>query len=375
MQSKNPLLKTLLIATTSYAGMGPYVASIVNSFSPEDNVRFFLVEDNRKYYTSNIKEELKPHCRIIQCQNGKLKTLLNLTVHPSYYFHNELKSIVTENEISTIHCLTSFHDPAFIKWFNDRGKFILTVHDLEQHESNKAFFKEIRQNIFFNRMSKCISLAKYLVTNSKLQYDVLNNKYSDKQLFYIPFPTLITKAIANGNKECPEIKGISDYILFFGRIEEYKGLSILIQAFAKAQINETLVIAGKGNFVGKVSSPSIIYIDRYIDDEEIRDLYEKSKYIVYPYISATQSGVLSVASYFHKPMLLSDIPFFKESIKGYECGIFFKSKDIDSLADAMKEMNNADLRDMSLQSCKLYENEYSQYSYKNNLTNIYNNLI
>lgn len=32
--------RTLIVATTSYAGMGPYVSEIVNTFSPEDDVFF-----------------------------------------------------------------------------------------------------------------------------------------------------------------------------------------------------------------------------------------------------------------------------------------------------------------------------------------------
>lgn len=40
--------RTLIVATTSYAGMGPYVSEIVNTFSPEDDVYFLLYdyEDN-----------------------------------------------------------------------------------------------------------------------------------------------------------------------------------------------------------------------------------------------------------------------------------------------------------------------------------------
>lgn len=39
----------LLLADTSYAGMGPYVANIVNSFSSTDDIRFFLVENEQKF--------------------------------------------------------------------------------------------------------------------------------------------------------------------------------------------------------------------------------------------------------------------------------------------------------------------------------------
>ena len=34
--------RTLIVATTSYAGMGPYVSEIVNTFSPQEDVYFFF---------------------------------------------------------------------------------------------------------------------------------------------------------------------------------------------------------------------------------------------------------------------------------------------------------------------------------------------
>ena len=49
----------LLLADTSYAGMGPYVANIVNSFSSTDDIRFFLVENEQKFYTDQIKLDLR----------------------------------------------------------------------------------------------------------------------------------------------------------------------------------------------------------------------------------------------------------------------------------------------------------------------------
>ena len=49
---------------------------------------------------------------------------------------------------------------------------------------------------------------------------------------------------------------------------------------------------------------------RFIKDSEVRDLFSRAAVVVYPYISATQSGVTSIASYFDKPMVLSDLPFW-----------------------------------------------------------------
>ena len=54
--------RTLIVATTSYAGMGPYVSEIVNTFSPEDDVYFLLYDYEDNFFQINIKNELKSHC-------------------------------------------------------------------------------------------------------------------------------------------------------------------------------------------------------------------------------------------------------------------------------------------------------------------------
>lgn len=63
-------------------------------------------------------------------------------------------------------------------------------------------------------------------------------------------------------------------------------------------------------FERAVGEINVIMINRYIKDTEIRYMYEQAACVVYPYISATQSGVLSLAFYFRTPTLTSDVPFF-----------------------------------------------------------------
>lgn len=364
----------LLVANTSYAGMGPYVASIVNSFEPEDGIRFFLVEDDSKYYSKNIKESLRPFCTFFHSKANKLRTLLNLTVKPKSLYNKELKVTVEKYDINRIHCLTSFEDIEFIKWFNGRGESMMTVHDLRQHEAKKAIHKVFRENILFKRILKCFDLSKVLLTNSSSQYDALKSIYPDKTIMKFPFPTLITKTIECGDCKCPELIGEEQYILFMGRIEEYKGLKYLVNAFISSNNPRKLVIAGKGDFDGKINHPNIIYINRYILDEEIKDLYENAAYIVYPYISATQSGVLSVATFFKKPIIVSDLPFFRETLEDSKCALYVKPGDESSLSNALNEIENSNLSDMAYESGKLYEMVYSSKNYKDYLLKIYNKL-
>lgn len=99
-----------------------------------------------------------------------------------------------------------------------------------------------------------------------------------------------------------------------------------------------MVIAGKGIINNYKSNKDIILINRFIEDVELRYLFENSLFIVYPYLSATMSGVLSIAYYFKKRMLLSNIPFFLDYAS--DDVVYFKSGDLNDLSLKIKEMLN-----------------------------------
>ncbi|UKI44925.1 MAG: glycosyltransferase [Porphyromonadaceae bacterium] len=100
-----------------------------------------------------------------------------------------------------------------------------------------------------------------------------------------------------------------------------------------------LVLAGNGiyYFPRPTSKEGVIMINRFVDDKELADLFQKAAVVVYPYISATQSGVISIASFFKKPIVLSDVDYFKEVAENQPGATFFKKGDIDDMARAIKE--------------------------------------
>jgi len=136
-----------------------------------------------------------------------------------------------------------------------------------------------------------------------------------------------------------ELKDVPDgYILFFGTVQLYKGVHLLYDAYIHhPELNSRpLVVAGAGTaYFKRENDDNAIFINRFMEDSELRDLFSRAAVVVYPYISATQSGVTSIASYFGKPMVLSDLPFFKQTCDGSEGVEFFSSGDSEALAAAI----------------------------------------
>ncbi len=109
------------------------------------------------------------------------------------------------------------------------------------------------------------------------------------------------------------------YILFFGLIRKYKGLDLLIEAFAHKQFENKkikLIIAGeyysdKENYVNLIEkhglTDKIIQVNKFIPDSEVQDFFNASDLVVQPYKSATQSGVTQIAYHFNKPMIVTNV--------------------------------------------------------------------
>lgn len=369
--------RTLLLATTSYAGMGPYIASIVNSFSPTDDVRFFLVEREDKYFSRNIHSDLRPMCTIVsETTPSKIKTLYQLTINGNLEYADKIKQVCKADGIEVVHALTSLPDVDLTSYLASHYNLIYTIHDLHPHEAKKAFYRKWRQDVLYKRIFKAIERSKYLYTNSLSQLEEQQKLYPTHKSFYTPFPSLITEEIAEGTLPVPELAGIKDYILFFGRIEAYKGLDTLVRAFNSSQLPASikLVIAGKGEFVLEKQNENIIFINRYIDDREIAEMYRNASCVVYPYISATQSGVLSVASFFGTPIIASELPFFKE-VLGADYPYLFPAGDHQALAEKLKRYYAEKSTDVEQFSRNLYNEKYSLDKLKDNLLNIYSEVF
>lgn len=118
-----------------------------------------------------------------------------------------------------------------------------------------------------------------------------------------------------------------------------------------------------------------MFINRYIKDTEVGYLFKKASAVVYPYISATQSGVLSLSCFFNTPTLTSDIPYFKSIIDSSEIAITFNKNDTNDLTKQLLKILNSSTEKMKEKQQQFYNFFYSANSIRETLTEIYKNLI
>lgn len=132
-------------------------------------------------------------------------------------------------------------------------------------------------------------------------------------------------------------------LLFFGRIEAYKGLGILLEALGRIQDMPTLTltIAGHGSDLDRhriaiSRDPRIRLIDKYVPAEEIPHLFHKHAVVVMPYLDATQSGVAALAFAFGRPVIATRTGALPEIVCDGTTGMLVPAGDAFTLESAIR---------------------------------------
>lgn len=351
--------KILYIATEYTGGMRPYAYTILKTMWNDNAYAIIVVKD----------EKIKNDFNDIDCERLKFITYPTKKINKLFFRLFPIKlvidilRIVRNEKIDFIYTLTEELVLAWFFSFLQRNVEILhTVHDVIHHDTKYLSTLQRLKDLVFKKIPnrRLIRLAKNLVTNSHDQEIILQKSYPYKRIFYAPFPSLINDMIVKGGAKVSELKDWEDYILFFGNLQLYKGVHDLYRVFCESNLNKNykLVIAGAGNIYFKrdENEKNILFINRFIRDEELRDLFMRASIVVYPYLSATQSGVLSIASYFGKKILLSDIPFFRYEAQNIYGVSFVNVADKVNFVNAIEDLIGSNAETFSFYSDK-YDNK------------------
>jgi len=225
---------------------------------------------------------------------------------------------------------------------------LVLVHNLFPHES--GFFDT-------NLVGRLMKVDAEFLAISGSVYQDIHQKYPDVSVTEYPHPlydhygAAIDKVTA---ADTLDLNSQRDYMLFFGLVRPYKGLSQLLSAFAKIadQLpNLDLIIAGE--FYESVEiyeriidskglSHRVILRNEFIPDREVSPYFSIADIVMLPYISATQSGVGRIATHFSKPILVTDVGSLAQMTQGGQTGLVVDC-DSDGIADGILKFYNDQL--------------------------------
>ena len=170
-------------------------------------------------------------------------------------------------------------------------------------------------------------------------------------------------------------------MLFFGRLQPYKGLEYLVTAFellARKSPAYRLIIAGepkKGSeayeseirrrIAAWVGQGSIVPVFKFIADADVELYFKAADVLVLPYKDIFQSGVLFLGLTFGLPVVASDVGSFSESIVPGRTGEICRPGDVPDLAAALQRYFESELyRDLSARRVVIREATLAGHSWR-----------
>lgn len=172
--------------------------------------------------------------------------------------------------------------------------------------------------------------------------------------------------------------------LFFGRIESYKGLPILVSAFVKAKQYDSkieLEIVGRGpvsqEVFKKITENGITFNNTWVSDEELNRIISRNGVIVLPYTSCTQSGPGIVAVARGYPCIATNVGAFPEQIRHDYNGIIIEPANVDSLVSAiLKIASSKEIAERySKNATLLAENDYAWHNICQELVGAFESIL
>ena len=142
------------------------------------------------------------------------------------------------------------------------------------------------------------------------------------------------------------LDGDTRYILFFGLIRDYKGLDLLLRAFADERLRGKrvkLIVAGE--FYSNADTyeqlerelhlaEHIVWCKEFVPADKVRYYFAAADLVAQPYKTATQSGITQIAYHFERPMLVTDVGGLAEIVPHGKVGYVVKP-DVAEIADAL----------------------------------------
>lgn len=268
---------------------------------------------------------------------------------------NPISYLKTSNAINTYSpdvLITSYWMPFFApsmgtiaRNIHSKTKIVSVLHNVVPHE--KRFFDKAFSLYFLAPHHGFVALT------SKVSKDLHELAPEAKSMLhphplYDHFGAKIDTIEARKKLNIPQDKKV---LLFFGFIRDYKGLDILINAFAQLDSSYHLLIAGEvygsfDNYQAQIDrhplKEHISVYNNYIGDHEVPTYFSAADVCLLPYKSATQSGITSISYHFDLPLIATNVGGLKETIFHNETGLICNQPNAQDLANTITDFFGTD---------------------------------
>ena len=252
---------------------------------------------------------------------------------------------------------------------NSKTKNISIVHNLYPHERKMGDNALIKKYI--------ANSENYIALSKKVEMD-LKGLTSAENVLLATHPVYDNYGEQVDQKKALEKLNLSaeyQYILFFGLIRQYKGLDLLLDAYANFQKDNKkvkLLIAGEfydkqEKYLQQIENLSIkdqvIIHDHFIPNNEVKYYFSACDLVAQTYHRATQSGIMQIAIQFEKPMLVTNVGGLAEIIEDQKHG-YITETNSEKISESLSDFfSNPERKEKFKSNLTLLKEKYSWASF------------
>lgn len=314
-------LNVLLLFWGRKGGGARYTLEIARELKKREDVRLFLSVSNQCDLITEFKD--------LNCPALFLDTYESITgfvkkwVIQRNTFERKLTKYLKENRIERVIIGMDFFwgDIIYSAAGKANANTVYVVHEPKPHPGEPFVMSFIKKRT----LKTLITGADHLVTLTEHVKQFIKSEYNSdgSDITVIPHG-VFSYYEAKEPKNLPEIESEPVVILYFGAITYYKGLDILLDAFAllekQSQSPVKLEVWGSGDlskYQDLIDKLENIHIEnRWIDESEVGELFKRAHICVLPYRDVSQSGILGAAGRAALPVVACPTKGLKEQAGG-----------------------------------------------------------
>ena len=155
-------------------------------------------------------------------------------------------------------------------------------------------------------------------------------------------------------------------VLFFGRINPYKGVDNLLEiAKLCPEIHFDVIGRVDPQMQGIVDElkklPNVFLNNNYVSDDEMKEAFINADWVILPYNSASQSGVIIDAYKYSRPVIAFDVGAITEQVEDGISGFLIENKENQLFAKKLKYISSFEVNILKKYSKNAYLFGFDKY--------------
>lgn len=281
------------------------------------------------------EQMLSPRVRLLPIPKHGRRSPRNLLAVP------ELVRLIRAARPDLIHLHANGHARLVLAlpWLRDLP-LIATIHDPVFHPGETTWVRRLANRALRRRADHFFLNGEALCREFHEAWGIARERMTAVALGAPDFPRFRDPSLV------PPARG---HLLFFGRIQRYKGIPVLIEAARRLRRSPhelKIVIAGRGEdfaphraqIEATGQRERFVILNDFIPEAMVDALFREARAAVLPYTQASQSGPAAVALLYGKPVVASAVGGLPDVIRDGETGLLVPPGDPEALAEALNRV-------------------------------------